>query len=168
MGLWNLIRGMDTKRMRETARRVAKESGRPTPFIFCDMVWCGFKYQAGYLDYALFHFWDLNGAQRATVLTRGKNNRYVAALNDRREWDVFDVKPEFLARFAPFVKRKWLDLAGCTVEEFRSLGQELGRFLVKPRDGTHGDGVEILQAGEVEDWAALLSKLRENGQTLLE
>lgn len=168
MGLWNLIRGMDTKRMRETARRVAKESGRPTPFIFCDMVWCGFKYQAGYLDYALFHFWDLNGAQRATVLTRGKNNRYVAALNDRREWDAFDVKPEFLARFAPFVKRKWLDLAGCTVEEFRSLGQELGRFLVKPRDGTHGDGVEILQAGEVEDWAALLSKLRENGQTLLE
>ena len=168
MGLWSLIRGMDTKRMRETARRVAGEAHRPTPLIFCDMVWCGFHYRAGYLDYSLFHFWDLNGAQRASVLTRGKNDRYVAALNDRAEWDAFEVKPQFLTRFAPFVGRRWLDLASASPEEFRTLGEALGSFLVKPRDGTHGDGVEILRAAEVNDWSALLQKLLENGQTLCE
>ena len=168
MGLWRLVRGMDLKRMRKTAREVARTAHRPTPVIFCDMVWCGLHYQAGYLDYSLFHFWELNGAQRATVLTRGKNNRYVAALNSRKEWNTFDVKPEFLTRFAPYVGRKWLDLANASPEQFQALGQELGRFIVKPRDGTHGDGVEILRADQVEDWAALLSRLKENGQTLME
>ncbi len=168
MGLWNLVRHVNTKRMRATARKVAQQAGRPAPVVFCDMVWCGLRYQAGYLDYDLFHFWELNGAQRATVLTRGKNNRYVAALNSREEWETFDVKPKFLERFAPFVGRRWLDLNTASAEELEAMAKELGRVLVKPRDGTHGDGVEILSAAEVEDWPALLQRLREKGQTLCE
>jgi len=168
MGLWKLIRQMDVKRMGRTAQKVAGEAHKPAPIILCDMVWCGLRYQAGYLDYDLFHFWDLNGKQRQTVLTRGKNNKYVAALNDRSEWAAFEVKPEFLRRFAPFVGRKWLDLNTATAEEFQQLGMQLGRFLVKPRDGTHGDGVEIVEAGEITDWTALLENYRKSGQTLCE
>lgn len=168
MGLLKLIMGINTKRMRATARRVAAEAGRPVPVVFCDMVWCGLHYQAGYLDYDLFHFWDLTAAQRATVLTRGKNNRYVAALNSREDWDVFDVKPLFCARFDDYMDRRWLDLSSATAEEFRALAQDLGRFLVKPRDGTHGDGVEILEADGVTDWPALLDRLRGEGRTMCE
>jgi len=163
-----MIRRMDTKRMRQTAKKAAREAHRPAPLIFCDMVWCGFRYQAGYLDYDLFHFWDLNGEQRSSVLTRGKNDKYVAALNDRAEWDTFEVKPLFLERFAPYVGRKWLDLTAAGAEELEELGKELGRFLVKPRDGTHGDGVEIIQADQVSDWSALLERLRREGRTLCE
>ena len=168
MGMWTLIRRMNTKRMREMARKVAGDAHRPVPLIFCDMVWCGFRYRAGYMDYDLFHFWDLNAAQRATVLTRGKNDKYVAALNDRREWDAFDVKPEFLRRFAPYVKRRWLDLEGADAARLRAFGEELGSFIVKPRDASHGDGVEKIEAAGVEDWEALLARLRERGQTLCE
>ncbi len=168
MGLWRLIRGVNVKRMCSTARKVAGEAGRPAPVIFCDMVWCGLRYQAGYLDYDLFRFRDLTGAQRSTVLTRGINNRYVSALNSREEWAVFDVKPEFLKRFAPYVGRRWLDLAAAGAEELEDFGKDLGRFLVKPRDGTHGDGVEIIDAAAVDDWAALYASLAEKGQTLCE
>ena len=59
MSLWGLIRRMDTRRMRSTAKAVAREANRPTALVFCDMVWCGFRYRAGYLDYSLFHFWEL-------------------------------------------------------------------------------------------------------------
>jgi len=159
---------MDTKRMRETAKQVAQQAHRPYPVVFCDMVWCGFRYRAGYLDYSLFHFWELNGKQRASVLTRGKNNRYVHALNSREEWSVFDVKPEFHQRFAPYVGRRWLDLAAASAEELEAFGKDLGRFLVKPRDGTHGDGVEIIDAAGVADWSALFISLQEKGQTLCE
>lgn len=168
MGLWNLIRHVDTKRMRQTAAQVAKEAHRPTPVIFCDMVWCGLKYQAGYLDYSLFHFWDLNGTQRASVLTRGKNNKYVAALNDKSHWDDFDVKPTFLKLFAPYASRKWMDLTASTPQDLKALGEELGSFLVKPRDGTHGDGVEIIKAADITDWEKLYRDLAEKGQTLCE
>ena len=168
MGLWTLIRGVNTKRMRQMAKKVAGEAHRPSPLIFCDMVWCGFRYRAGYMDYDLFHFWELNGAQRATVLTRGKNDQYVAALNDRREWDAFEVKPEFLTRFAPFVGRRWLDLTTADAQEFQDLGEALGTFIVKPRDASHGDGVEKIDAAKVENWSALLETLRAKGQTLCE
>lgn len=168
MGVLSMIRHMDTKRMRQTAREVAKEARRPYPLIFCDMVWCGFKYQAGYLDYSLFQFWDLNAAQRASVLTRGKNNAYVRALNDKAHWDDFDVKPTFLRLFAPYADRKWLDLTDATAQDLQNFGEELGSFLVKPRDGTHGDGVEIVRAAEVSDWSALYDSLTQKGQTLCE
>ena len=72
MGLWKLIRRVDTKRMRTTCTRVAREAHRPSPMIFCDMVWCGFRYRAGYLDYELFRFWELSSAQRASVLKIGR------------------------------------------------------------------------------------------------
>ena len=163
MGLWKLIRRVDTKRMRTTCAQVAREARRPRPVIFCDMVWCGFRYRAGYLDYALFRFWELSGVQRASVLTRGKNDQYVAALNDRAEWDAFEVKPEFLARFAPYVKRRWLDLTAAGPEELRAFGEDLGAFIVKPRDASHGDDVEKLRADQVEDWSALHARLHQHG-----
>lgn len=168
MGVLSMIRHMDTKRMRQTAREVAREARRPYPLIFCDMVWCGFKYQAGYLDYSLFQFWDLNAAQRSSVLTRGKNNAYVRALNDKAHWDDFDVKPTFLRLFAPYADRKWLDLTEATAQDLQNFGEELGSFLVKPRDGTHGDGVEIVRAAEVDDWQTLYDDLTAKGQTLCE
>ena len=170
MGLWTMIRGMDTARMRATAKTVAAEAHRSVPLIFCDMVWCGFKYRAGYLDYSLFHFWDLNAKQRATVLTRGKNDRYVAALNSKEEWDVFDKKPLFLERFAPYVRRRWLDLESPDTDAaaLRAIVEDLGTVIVKPRDGTHGDGVEFVRAAEVTDYDALLAHLRRTGQTLCE
>ena len=168
MSLWGLIRRMDTKRMRNTAETVAKEAHRPAALVFCDMVWCGLRYRAGYLDYSLFRFWELNGTQRATVLTRGKNDRYVAALNSREEWDVFDVKPEFFRRFAPYIGRRWLDLTEAAAAEFESFCREQGQFLVKPPAGTHGDGVEIMRASEVADFPALLSRLKQEGRTLCE
>lgn len=168
MSLWGLIRRMDTKRMRATAKAVAKEARRPVAFIFCDMVWCGFRYRAGYLDYSLFRFWELDAAQRATVLTRGKNDRYVAALNSREEWDVFDVKPEFFRRFAPFVGREWLELTTATAAQFEDFCRKQGRFLVKPPAGTHGDGVEIMDAAAVDSFPALLERLKKEGRTLCE
>lgn len=168
MGLMKLIRGMNTKRMLEMAKKVAKDAHKPSPFILCDMVWCGFRYRAGYIDYDLFEFWDLNGAQRSTVLTRGKNDQYVAALNDKKEWNTFDVKPEFLARFAPFIGRKWLDLTKATAKEFEDFGESLGSFIVKPLDACHGDGVEKIDAASVDDWSKLFETLKANGQILCE
>lgn len=167
-GLLGLIRRMDTKKMRATAGRVAAESGRPKAVIMADMVWCGLRYEAGYSDYALFHMWSMNGAQRATVLTRGKNNRYVRALNRPEDMHYFAQKADFLRAFAPYVKRRWLDLRQAGAKELEEMVRDLGVVLVKPQDATHGDGVEKLRAEEVEDYAQLYARLVERGQTLCE
>lgn len=167
-GLIGMIRRMDTKKMRATAAKVAVESGKSRLGVLADMVWCGIRYEAGYSDYALFHMWSMNAAQRATILTRGKNNRYVRALNRAEDMHYFAEKADFLTAFAPYVKRRWLDLRRADAQALSEMARELGEVLVKPQNATHGDGVEKLRAEDVTDWPALHARLNAEGRTLCE
>ena len=72
---------MDYGALLETARKVHARSGKGTLVSLADIVACGFRYQAGYMDYLVFEFDRLTAAQRATYITRGKNNAYVRLLN---------------------------------------------------------------------------------------
>lgn len=168
MGLFTLIRQMDTKKMRRMAGEVAAKSGKPRALVLADMVWCGFRYQAGYSDYAFFEMWDMNPPQRSSVLTRGKNNRYVHALNDPKDMRLFEEKSVFLETFAPYVRRRWLDLRTAGADELEAMAKDLGVVLVKPEAATHGDGVEKLYYDQVTDWPALHARLVAGGQTLCE
>ena len=55
---------MDYKRFFNTIKEVQKKNHKSKIFIFFDVVYCGIKYQAGYLDYLLFEMDDLNKEQR--------------------------------------------------------------------------------------------------------
>lgn len=167
-GLLGLIRKMNIERMLQTVQKVSAESGKPRAVIFTDMVWCGLRYEAGYSDYALFHMWSMNADQRASILTRGKNNRYVRALNRREDMHYFAEKADFLAAFAPYVKRRWLDLRQADAQALEEMARELGVVLVKPQNATHGDGVEKIYARDVTDWPALHARLTGEGRTLCE
>ena len=48
------IAGLNWKQMFRKIDEVHEKSGRSKLFIFFDMVWCGLRYQAGYMDYWLF------------------------------------------------------------------------------------------------------------------
>ena len=63
---------------------VHERSGKNRVYIFFDMIHCGVKYGAGYSDYKLAEFYNLNRKQRATYITRGINNRLVSLLNKKR------------------------------------------------------------------------------------
>ena len=41
--------------------KVHKKTGKNRIFLFFDMVHCGLKYQAGYVDYDLFEMYGMNG-----------------------------------------------------------------------------------------------------------
>lgn len=163
-----MIRRMNFDKMFAAADKVAQETGKAKVLVLADIVWCGLRYGAGYSDYALFHMYAMNGAQRGSVLTRGKNNRYVHALNDPKDMHYFAQKTDFLKKFDPFVKRKWLDLRVSNAEELRAMTEELGVILVKPQDATHGDGVEKFYAREIDDYDALYARLTAEGRTLAE
>jgi archaellum component FlaF (FlaF/FlaG flagellin family) len=165
--------------MLKKASEIRVKSGKPRIFILADMVWCGIRYQAGYMDYALFEMHEMNHVQRASILTRGKNNRFVSALNSRSGWPYFESKIIFLKTFSNYIGRRWVDLSYASFEAFRDFAAELGRFIAKPPDGTHGDGVELItvpvgeaEPGETADGTGALldlyNRLKNNGQTLCE
>ena len=147
--LFNRIRQMHFDRMLVKAREISAASGRRRFAILADMVYCGFRYQAGYMDYALFEMHNKNSAQRSSILTRGRNNAYVALLNSREDSRVFDDKVEFHKLFREFTRRDfiWLEKAG--IGDFAAFAAKHPRFVAKPPDGTHGDGVEIIEAADI-------------------
>lgn len=169
--LLSRIRRLNIRQMLSKAAEIKRKTGRPRLFILIDMVWCGFRYQAGYMDYALFEMYGMNHMQRASVLTRGKNNRYVSALNNKNGWPYFENKINFLKTFSNYIGRRWIDLNTCSPEAFADFANELGRFIAKPQDGTHGDGIELITAppaDEPDAYTNLYERLKASGQTLCE
>ena len=73
---------MNYKEMFRVARKISSEHGKLTLFTFFDIIWCGFRYGAGYMDYLEFEFYLLNPSQRKTFLTRAKNNEIVRKYNN--------------------------------------------------------------------------------------
>ena len=68
---------MDYKAFFDTVKNVSKKTNKPYLFILFDVIYCGLKYEAGYVDYNLFEMYKLNKKERSTIVTRGKNNKII-------------------------------------------------------------------------------------------
>ena len=166
--LFTRIKRMSFGNMIDQAKLIHRKTSKPTFFILVDMVWCGFRYMAGYMDYVVFEFYNLNAKQRKTHVTRGKNNEFVKLLNDKNYWDIFNDKIEFNKRFAKYIKRGWLDLRNSSLEDFSSFVKKYPVIIVKPIDGKCGKGIEKITVDGETDVKKLYSSLLENGQVLAE
>ena len=129
---------MDFKNMLAQAKVVRKRTGKPTLFVLVDMIYCGYKYLAGYMDYVVFEFYNLSRQQRKTQVTRGINNGLVKTLNDKNSWYKFDKKDEFNRIFYDCLKRDWVDFEKSSIDEITSFCEKHPEMMVKPRDGACG------------------------------
>lgn len=139
---------MNVSNMFRIVKKVAERSGKSGIFIFFDIIWCGFKYQAGYSDYDVFVMERTNKEQRETFITRGVNNKYIAHFNNPEYYHYFINKDEFNTAFADFIGRDWVKTDNIdTVKEWI---QKRERFVAKPRDGMCGKGIEILRTADFD------------------
>lgn len=152
----------------KTAKRVSKKSNKNYIIILFDMIYCGFKYMAGYVDYEVFEFYNLNKEQRKTVITRGINNKYVVCLNDNDYAKYVDDKILFNERYNQFLKRDWLDLTKTSLEDFKKYLQTKKVAIAKPTTLSCGKGVEKLVYSESLDIEKLYNRLLNNRQILIE
>ncbi len=162
------IADMNYKNMFHTIEKIHKRSGKNRIFLFCDMVWCGFRYLAGYADYDLFQFYRLNSVQRATYLTRGKNNQAVRRFNHPDYIHFFEDKAEFNQKFAPFIHRESMDLKKSAIQEFADFLQRHPVIIAKPADGICGRGVLKTSLSDFVDVKDMYHFLIESGRTLIE
>lgn len=159
--------GMDYKTMFKTINKVHKRSGKSRIFIFFDMINCSIKYLAGYTDYFLFYFENLNAKQRATYITRGVNDRYIRALNDRAYYDYFWNKVKFNKTFKEFIGRDFLDLSKSSFKKFDEFVKKHPIIMAKPIDESGGKGIFKLNMKGM-DTKQVFKELKETGRTLIE
>lgn len=165
--IFKRIADMNFRQMFQKIEEVHKKSGKSRIVIFFDMIYCGFVYQAGYMDYWLFEMYDLDRAQRKTVVTRGINNSFIKRFNDPQYMPEIENKLKFARNFGEFMHRDWLDLENASDEELADFVGKHPVFMGKPADGMCGKGIEKLDAREYT-LPQLRTHLEENRLTVLE
>lgn len=165
--LFKRISKMNYGAMFETINKVHEKSKKNKIVIFFDIIICGIKYQAGYVDYYQFQMYKMNSKEKKTIITRGINNAIVKKYNDQNEIYKFEDKCIFNELFNDYMKRDWLKLTGDNLDEFKKFIKKHSTIIVKPVGLSCGKGVEKIDTKEekVED---LYDRLMKNSQILVE
>ena len=163
-----VLSGVRFKKLDHIMEIVKEKSGQNKVHTFFDILWCAARYGAGYHDYLMFGFYDMNGRERDTYLTRVRNKKVQEIMNDIAYSDEFDDKLRFNENFAEFLGRKTLNGETATVAHLTAFldGQEA--ILAKINHGDCGRGVEKLYVKDFESPAAMLDYIQQNKLVVLE
>ncbi len=160
---------MDYKRMWSVTAILKERSGKSRLWLMSDMLACAAKYNAGYMDYMIAQMYNLNHAQRKTVLTRGINNKIVRQMNDKAFWHVFDDKAEFNKTFGKWINRAWITSDGSiSTQNLIAFLQNKKTVFLKPLEGSSGQGIARFQESDWKDIDAFADVIRNAGTCILE
>lgn len=167
------IAGMDYANLFRTVGRVHKKSGKGRIALAVDIVRCGLKYGAGYTDYELNAWYDLNAEQRKTYITRGINNSIIKKCNDPSSYHLFNNKDEFNEIFDDCLDRRWIKISDSSPEEFNRFEKFLDGLkyiIIKPLDECCGRGVEKLCVDDFSSAQELFDRILHSrtGEILVE
>lgn len=146
-------------KMMEALEVCRQKCGRSKFVMFFDMLWCMAAYGAGYYDYKIFGFYDLDAKQRATYVTRMKNKRLIERLNDPEFCDLYNDKNVFAHLFKDFLRRDFLDMRDITRDNLKAFVKGKDVLFAKPNNGTSGVGIEKLRPADFESTDALYDYL---------
>lgn len=166
--IFRCIAHMDYGALFDTVGRVHEKSGKNRAWLFFDVVKCGFKFGAGYKDYDLLEFYNMDDAHRATFVTRGVNNTIVRMLNDPAYYHIVDNKNEFYTVFGEYLHREWLHFSQSSKEDFIRFMEGRDQIIAKPSDASCGQGVEKLSRADFDSLDDMYDHLKHAGIDLVE
>ena len=121
---------MNYKQFFDTIDTVHSKTNKNKLSIFIDIINCGIKYQAGYIDYNLFEMYTLNKVERKTIITRGINNEILKKYNDQTKAYIFEDKALFNKLYDKYLNREWIYLKD-NLEEFKEYLKNKKEIIVK-------------------------------------
>lgn len=142
------------------------KTGKSRLYLVFDMLTCGVKYGAGYMDYDLFEMYNLTPAQRNTYITRGRNNALVKKYNNPDYTHCFDNKAEFNKLFSDYIQRDWI-LFDESKEDVINFMDKHKTFVAKPVDGSCGKGIQKIVTSDFPDTNSIYTELQSTEQKLL-
>ena len=166
--LTRVISGIRFDKLNRVLEKIKEKSGQSKVYTFFDILVCAAKYGAGYYDYLMFGFYDMNGRQRDTYLTRVRNKKIMDLMNDPAFSDEFDDKLRFNKTFAAYLGRKTLNGETATEEELAEFLRGQEAIFAKINHGDCGRGVEKLYVKDFDSPAAMLAYIQEHGLVVLE
>lgn len=138
----------DNKNLRDNIKKYKKLGYR---YIALDCLAACFKYGITSTEYFLYSFYDLKSYDRATWI--GDTYRYCLSEsnNDLNSWETTRDKWLFYRTYRIFMKRDIVFLDSSSVERVVEWCLTRDGFIVKPRFGTGGFGIEVYRSCIDED-----------------
>jgi hypothetical protein len=155
-----VLSGVRFKKLKTVVDRVHKITGKSKAFLLCDIAACALFYGAGYNDYNIFAFYDMNRAQRKTYVTRMRNKSIISYFNDEAYSYIFDKKNVFNARFKDFIRRGFLDLAEADFDAFCAFLDGKDVVFAKPNSSESGKGIEKLKKSDFPSLSAMYEYIK--------
>lgn len=156
---------IDYKNLWKMLNVIHEESEKSYLFLFYDMTLCAIRHGAGYMDYYLFHMYDIPEDKRATILTRGRNNELIAKYNHKEYIELFHDKSKFNQKFNKYLKRDWIVL-NHNEHAFESFLEKHREVILKPISGSCGKKIEKFSDSRILN--GKYHKLIEDEQILVE
>lgn len=163
-----MLSGVRFDKLNHMLEVVKEKSGQNKVYTFFDILVCAARYGAGYYDYVMFGFYDMNHAQRDTYLTRVRNKRVQDIMNPHESCDEMDDKLLFNKIFADYIGREALNGETATVEQLDTFLQGQDAIFAKINHGDCGRGVEKLYVKDFSDTKAMLDYIQEKKLYVLE
>ena len=167
MGKLGYLINMNFDKMFQTIDLVNKKTNKSKISIFFDIINCGIKYQAGYVDYNLYEMYKMNKDERKTVVTRGINNEIIKKYNDMTYAYKFEDKALFNNLFNKYLNREWIYIKESSIEDFKKYLKGKKEVIVKPLSLSCGKGVEKIVVKD-HNPEELYNHLMQTDQTLVE
>lgn len=152
-----ILRGIRLEELQKMLCKAKERSGKLKLPLLADMLWCAARYGAGYHDYVMFGFYEMDGKHRSTYVTGIRNKKLITYCNDPKTAEFFDHKTKFNSRFSAYLGRDFLCCDTMIMEEFAAFIHDKDAVFAKPDVGESGKGIERLRK---EDFASLEEMFR--------
>lgn len=119
-------------------------------FYFLDLLFCEVKYGTHPEDYISLWFWDKSAKERKPYLTSGNRRKFGMRFYTKEAFDLLGDKKLFNVKFSNFLRRDWICTDDASEQQIRDFINSHGRVIVKPLSSSCGNGIEIVQSGDIE------------------
>lgn len=155
-------------KMKEAINTVHERSGKSRIATFFDMLYCAKKYGAGYYDYQIFAFYNLNKEQRKTYVTRLISKKFNTFMNDCEYAHFLENKDEFNKLYKDYIGREFIQLQEASREEVEKFVSEREYIFCKMQDLECGHGCERIKVSDYESFDELYKYLTDKGFCTIE
>lgn len=159
---------IDVSRVWSIASQISAATKKPTPLIFCDMLYSSVRYEMAFQNYQDWDFYDLNRAERSTFMSDPKSNHLSLKLNHPELRLKLANKTAFNKEFADFIGREWLDIRESSAAQLAEFIKKHGEVIIKVPDSLGGLGVTKYTYSEGTDFGELYKTLIAGRQFLVE
>lgn len=122
----------------------------------------------GYTDYFRGNYINLTEKEKDTFVTAKSFYRVIKSLNNEEYIGMFQDKLLFNKFFKEYIKRDYINLKKCSINEFEEFLNNHSVVFAKDPLGEGGHGINKIRSETVIDKKGLFEELKKNGQYLVE